>query len=199
MTESPETRFVAVGDADVAYQVLGDGPPDLLFCDGMGSHIDFAWESPAYAEFYNRLASFSRLIMLDPRGTGSSEGISRTAIPTWEESTEDIVAVLGAAGSKRAAILAAMDSGPVAILLAAMHPEMVSALILFNTAARYLQADDYPIGVSPDEVDALVEWLTAVWGTDELTRLANPSMADDAEWVHFTSKAIRSSATPRTA
>ena len=199
MTESPETRFVAVGDADVAYQVLGDGPPDLLFCDGMGSHIDFAWESPAYAEFYNRLASFSRLIMLDPRGTGSSEGISRTAIPTWEESTEDIVAVLGAAGSKRAAILAAVDSGPVAILLAAMHPEMVSALILFNTAARYLQADDYPIGVSPDEVDALVEWLTAVWGTDELTRLANPSMADDAEWVHFTSKAIRSSATPRTA
>jgi len=199
MTESPETRFVAVGDADIAYQVLGEGPPDLLYCYGMGSHMELAWESPAYAEFYTRLASFSRLIMLDRRGTGSSEGISRTAIPTWEESTEDIVAVLSAAGSKRAAIFAAMDSGPVAILLAAMHPEMVSALILFNSSARYLEADDYPIGHSPDAVDTFVEAITAGWGTDEFTRLANPSMADDAEWVHLTSKAIRSSATPRTA
>jgi class 3 adenylate cyclase len=197
--EGPETRFVAVGDADVAYQVSGEGPPDLLYCYGMGSHMELAWESPAYAEFYTRLASFSRLIMLDRRGTGSSEGISRTAIPTWEESTEDIVAVLGAAGSKRAAIFAAMDSGPIAILLAAMRPELVSALILFNTAARYLEADDYPIGVSPDTTDTLVEMIAEGWGTPELTRLANPSMAGDAEWVHLTSKAIRSSATPRTA
>jgi len=199
MTESPETRFVAVGDADVAYQVLGQGPLDLLYLYGMGSHIDFAWESPAYAQFYNRLASFSRLMMLDRRGTGSSDGVSRRAIPTWEEWTEDIVAVLHAAGSKRAAILAATDSGPIAILLAAIHPELVSALILFNTTARYQEADDYPIGASTDAVDALVETITAGWGTPELTRLANPSMADDEDWVRITSKCIRASATPRTA
>ena len=108
--EGPQTKYVTVGDADVAYLVLGEGPLDLLYSYGMGSHIEFAWESPAYAEFYSRLASFSRLIMLDRRGTGSSDDISRTAIPTWEEWTEDIVAVLGAAGSKRAAILAATDS-----------------------------------------------------------------------------------------
>jgi class 3 adenylate cyclase len=197
--EGPETRYVAVGNADVAYQVLGEGPLDLLYCYGMGSHIEIAWESPAYAEFYARLASFSRLIMLDRRGTGSSDGISRAAIPTWEEWTEDIMAVLGAVGSKRASLLAAMDSGPIAILLAAMHPEMVSALILFNTTARYLDADDYPIGVSPDAVDALVQLIAEGWGTPELTRLANPSMADDAEWVRLTSKAIRCSSTPRTA
>ncbi len=188
-----------MGDADVAYQVFGEGPPDLLYFYGMGSHIEFAWESPAYADFYARLASFSRLIMLDRRGTGSSDGVSRTAIPTWEEWTEDLVAVLGAAGSRQAAILAAMDSGPIAILLAAMHPELVSALILFNTTARYREADDYPIGASPEAIDAFVETIAAGWGTDELTRLANPSMADDTEWIRFTSKAIRSSTTPRTA
>lgn len=197
--KSPETRYVSVGDADVAYQVLGKGPPDLLYSYGMGSHIEFAWESPAYAEFYDRLASFSRLIMFDRRGTGSSDGVSRAAIPTWEEWAEDIVAVLGAAGSDRAAILAATDSGPIAILLAAMHPELVSALILFNTTCRYLYADNYPIGAAPEAVDALVGMLSAGWGTDELTRLANPSMSEDAEWIRFTSKAIRASATPRTA
>ena len=172
--EAPETRYVTVGDADVAYQVLGEGPLDLLYCYGMGSHIEFAWESPAYAEFYSRLASFSRLIMLDRRGTGSSDGISRTAIPTWEEWTEDIVAVLDAAGSKRAAILAATDSGPIAILLAAMHPELVSALILFNTTPRFLEADGYPIGASPDTVDALVEMISVGWGTDELDSVGKP-------------------------
>jgi class 3 adenylate cyclase len=197
--EEPKTRYVAVGDSDVAYQVLGQGPLDLLYCYGMGSHIELAWESPAYAEFYRRLMSFSRLVMLDRRGTGSSDGISRTAIPTWEEWTEDIVAVLGAAGSKRAAILAATDSGPIAILLAAMHPELVSALILFNTTARFLEADDYSIGATPEIVDALVEMIFAMWGTDDLTRLVNPSMSDDAEWIRFTSKCIRSSSTPRTA
>jgi class 3 adenylate cyclase len=80
-----------------------------------------------------------------------------------------------------------------------MRPELVSALVLFNTTARYLQADDYPIGAPPEAVDALVQIIATGWGTDELTRSANPSMADDAEWIRFTSRAIRSSATPRTA
>ena len=147
------------------YQVLGDGPRDLLYFYGMGSHIEFAWESRAYAEFYMRLASFSRLIMFDRRGTGSSDGISLTprAIPTWEEWTEDIVAVLGAAGITCAwAILAASDSGPIAILLAAMRPELVSALVLFNSTARYLEADDYPIGAPPEAVDATVQLIAGL-------------------------------------
>lgn len=195
----PETRYVSVGEAEVAYQVLGEGPLDLLYFYGMGSHIEFAWESPAFAEFFMRLASFSRLIIFDRRGTGSSDGISRSSIPTWEEWTDDIVSVLDAAGSRRAAILAATDSGPIAILLAAMHPELVSALMLFNTTARYLEADDYPIGAPSETIDATVELIATGWGTEELTRLANPSMSDDAEWIRFTSRVIRSSATPRNA
>ena len=197
--EAPETRYVAVGDADVAYQVVGDGPLDLLYCYGLGSHIEHCWEIPGQSEYLNGLATFSRLIFFDRRGTGASDGVPLNAMPTWEEWTEDIEAVLGAAGSKRTAILATLDAGPIAILFAASHPEVVSALILVNTTARYLEADDYPIGASSDFVDAVVETFAKGYGTPELTRLFDPGRADDAEWVRLVSKMVRSSATPRTA
>ena len=197
--DAPETQYVAVGDADVAYQVLGEGPLDLLYFYGLGSHIELFWESPPLAEFLVRLASFSRLIAFDRRGSGASDGVPRNAIPTWEQWTEDIVAVLGAAGSKRTAILAAVDAGPVAILYAAMHPETVSALVLLNMSARYMEADDYPLGASPDAVDTLMGMFGAGWGTPAFSLLANPSLADDPELTHFITRMFRSSATPRSA
>ena len=165
--EAPETRYVAVGEADVAYQVVGDGPLDLLYCYGLGSHIENTWEVPGNAEYLNGLAAFSRLIFFDRRGTGASDAVALNAMPTWEEWTEDIEAVLKAAGSKRTAILATLEAGPIAILFAASHPEVVSALILVNTTARYLEADDYPIGASPDFVDAFVETFAKGYGTPE--------------------------------
>jgi class 3 adenylate cyclase len=186
-----------VGDADVAYQVLGEGPLDLLFCYGLGSHIEFNWQIPTVAEFYDRLATFSRLIIFDRRGTGASDGVPRNAVPTLEEWTEDMAAVLDAAGSERAAILATIDTGPIAILYTAMHPERVSALVLLNTAARFIQAEDYPIGVAPEAVDALVEMIAAGWGTPEFLALANPSA--DWEFLDLTAQVLRASATPRTA
>jgi class 3 adenylate cyclase len=191
--------YVAVGEADVAYQVVGDGPVDLLYFYGLGSNIEVFWGVPEFAEFLKRLASFSRLIFFDRRGTGASDGVPRNAIPTWEEWTEDVMAVLDAAGSERAAILAATDAGPIAVLFAAMHPERVSALALLNTSARYQVADDYPGGASPDEVDALVQLLGAGWGTPELIRLTDPSMADDVEYLQSTARLARAAATPRTA
>jgi class 3 adenylate cyclase len=191
--------YVAVGEADVAYQVVGDGPVDLLYFYGLGSNIEVFWGVPEFAEFLKRLASFSRLIFFDRRGTGASDGVPRNAIPTWEEWTEDVIAVLDAAGSERAAILAATDAGPIAVLFAAMHPERVSALALLNTSARYQVADDYPGGASPDEVDALVQLLGAGWGTPELIRLTDPSMADDVEYLQSTARLARAAATPRTA
>jgi class 3 adenylate cyclase len=199
VTEVPETRYVVVGDADVAYQVVGDGPIDLLYCYGLGSHIEHCWEIPGQTEYLNGLAAFSRLIFFDRRGSGASDGVSLNAMPTWEEWTEDIEAVLRAVGSKQTAILATLDAGPIAILYAASRPEVVSALVLVNTTARYLEADGYPIGASPDFVDALVETFAKDYGTAELTRLFNPAMADDTEWVRLASKMTRSSATPRTA
>ena len=197
--ELPETRYVAVGDGDVAYQVIGEGPLDLLYCFGLGSHIEVAWEVPRNVEFLTGLAAFSRLISFDRRGTGASDGVSFKAMPTWEEWTEDIAAVLEAAGSKRTSILAGLEAGPIAILYAAMHPEAVEALILLNTSARYLRADDYSIGVSSVAVDALVELMSKAWGSLDLARLIVPSLADDAEHMRLVAKLERSSATPRAA
>jgi class 3 adenylate cyclase len=193
----PETRYVAVGDADVAYQVLGDGLVDLLFCYGLGSHIEYNLQVPTIERFFQRLASFCRLITFDRRGTGASDGVPRNSVPTLEEWTEDMAAVLNAAESRRTAILATIDTGPIAILFAAMHPERVSALVLLNTAARFMVADDYPIGRSPEEVEMLVEMVAAAWGTPEFVSLANPSA--DSEFLHLTAQLLRASATPRTA
>jgi hypothetical protein len=120
-------------------------------------------------------------------------------MPTWEEWTEDIVAVLGAAGSKRTAIMASLDAGPIAILFAAMHPEMVSALVLHNTSARYMEADDYPIGVSCEAIDSFIELTASAWATPDLYVLANPSLRDDPESPRAFSKVARASVTPRSA
>lgn len=197
--EAPRTRYVAVGDSDVAYQVVGDGPIDLLYCYGLGSHIELLWEIPEVPEFLANLAAFSRLILFDRRGSGASDGVSLKAMPTWEEWTEDILAVVDGAGSKRTAILAAGDAGPTAILFCAMHPEMVGALVLVNTTARYMVGDDYPIGASPEEVDAFVELVASEWGSPDLTRIISPSISGDLEAVRLRSMANRSSATPRSA
>ena len=188
-----------MGEADVAYQVVGDGPLDLLYFYGIGGHIEYFWDVPDSAEFLNRLASFSRLIFFDRRGTGASDGLSLSALPTWEEWTEDVRAVLDVAGSERAAIVASLDAGPIAILFAAMHPERVSALVLLNTAARMSVAADYPIGAAPEAIDALVGLLGSAWGNSDLARLVSPSIAADQEYVRTIAKIGRAAMTPRTA
>ena len=197
MGEVPETRYVAVGDADVAYQVIGDGSPDLLYCYGLGSHIEWWWEIPAIAEVFLRLSSFSRLIVFDRRGTGASDGIPRSAIPNWEQWAEDMGAVLDAAGSRKAAIVATLDAGPMAVLFAAVHPDRVSALVLLNTAARYQAADDYPIGATPEAIDTLVDLIASTWASPDFLRLVNPDGANDPEYLRLVGKMTRSSATPR--
>jgi class 3 adenylate cyclase/pimeloyl-ACP methyl ester carboxylesterase len=197
--EQPETRYVAVGDADVAYQVIGDGEIDLLYCYGLGSHLEMFWEVPETADYLERLASFSRLIFFDRRGTGASDGIARNAIPTWEEWTEDVTAVLDAVGSERAAILASLDAGPIAMMFAAMHPERVSSLILLNASARPSFSEDYPIGLSPEDVETFVSLVRETWGSLEMIRLTNPSLPGDSDLVRGLARVVRCSATPRTA
>ena len=147
----PPTRCVDVGGAEVAYQIVGHGPPDLIYVPGFG-HIDLVWEDPVYAAFLERLASFGRLILFDRRGTGASAPIPDTSMPTWEEWADDVRAVLDAAASERAVVLAETDGGPTGLLFTAMQPERVAALILANTSARRLRGDDYPIGVPPEAV-----------------------------------------------
>jgi class 3 adenylate cyclase len=190
---------VTVSGADVAYQVVGDGVNDLLHFYGLGAQIDLIWEAPVASGFVRRLASFSRLILFNRRGTGASDAVAGDAIPTWEDWADDVQAVLDAAGSERTAIYASLDGGPIALLYAAMHPERVSALVLHTTAARYMQADDYPIGATADEVAGFVDLMRAGWGTPELIGAMAPSMAHDTEYLRFGAKWLRASSTPRSA
>ena len=192
----PHTRYVDVGGTEVAYQIVGQGPPDVVHVAGF-SHVDLAWEDPVWAAFLERLASFSRLILFDRRGMGASGAIPDSAMPTWEEWADDVRAVLDAAGSERTVVLAENDGGSIGLLFTAMQPERVSALILANTTARRLRADDYPMGVAPKAVDDWVEGIRATWGTPDLVRMAWPSRASDQEFVQWLAKGIRAIATPK--
>jgi class 3 adenylate cyclase/alpha-beta hydrolase superfamily lysophospholipase len=196
--ERPQTRYVDVGGADVAYQVVGTGPPDVVYVPGFGD-VDLRWEESVYAAFLERLASFSRLILFDRRGTGASDAIPDNAMPTWEEWADDVRAVLDAARSERTVVFAETDGGPTGLLFTAMHPERVSGLILANTSARRLRAEDYPIGITPEEVDNVVETYRATWGTPDMVTMAWPSQADDPESGQWGAKVMRAAATPRSA
>ena len=150
---TPETRYVAVGEAEVAYQVIGEGPLDLVYHHGL-CQLDLQWDVAPEAAFNSRLAAFSRLILFDRRGSGASERAARADFPTWEVWSEDLVAVLDAVGSQRAAIFAEAEAGATAVLFAAAHPKRVNALVLGNTQARWAAADDYPIGMAPSDIES---------------------------------------------
>jgi class 3 adenylate cyclase/pimeloyl-ACP methyl ester carboxylesterase len=145
------------------------------------------------------LASISRYVVFDRRGTGVSDPIKGDTPLTWEDWNEDIGAVLDAVGSGLAAVMAIIDTGSLALLFAAMHPERVSQLVLINSTARYLRDDDYRFGASPGDVNALTTLIEQTWGTPEAARAAAPSMADDEEFVRRYAKMLRASASPRDA
>jgi class 3 adenylate cyclase/pimeloyl-ACP methyl ester carboxylesterase len=196
--EHPETRYASVGNTQIAYQVAEDGSPDLLYGWGLGSHIDLVWDLPGFPDFFERLASFSRPIIFDRRGTGASDGVPYDVTPTWEEWAEDLGAILEAVESAEAVLVGALDAGPFAILYAALHPERVRALVLSTTAARYLIADDYPIGVAAQDADALVALVAESWGTPKFAVLVDPILDGD-EVARLIARQNRASATPRAA
>jgi class 3 adenylate cyclase len=197
--DRPRTQYVGVGDGEVAYQTFGDGPLDLLYCYGLGNHVELVWDVLGLGPFFTRLASFARVIFFDRRGTGASDAVPAEGVPTWEQWTEDMSAVLRAAGSERAAIMATLETGPIALLYAAMHPEVVSALVLFNTTARYLVDDDYPIGASREDIEAVLGLIAESWGSLAFARLLNPSLVNDDDLLHRAALLMRASATPRSA
>jgi len=159
--------------------------------------VDIWWEYPPAARFYERLASFARVITFDRRGTGASDPVALDALPTWEDWTEDVHAVLDAASSDRAALWARLDGGPMAILFAATYPDRTSALALWNTTARWKTAADYPIGLSPEALDALLAAFETTWGSEDVVSLADPTMAKDERHRKWAAKLTRGSMTPR--
>jgi pimeloyl-ACP methyl ester carboxylesterase/class 3 adenylate cyclase len=145
----PETRYAKSGSYHIAYQVFGDGPFDLVIIPGFISHIEMFWELPIIAGRLRQLASFARVIIFDKRGTGMSDRVNDTQLPTPEERMDDVRTVMDSAASERAAILGSSEGGWMATLFAAAYPERVRALVLHATYPRAIQDDDFPEGWLP--------------------------------------------------
>jgi class 3 adenylate cyclase len=195
----PETAYARVGDDRVAYQVLGEGPPDLVLTMGAFSHVDLQWEDPGIALFLRRLASFSRLILFDRRGTGASDPLPEDLPPPWEAYADEVTAVMDAAGSRAAALMAtSAEAGPMAVFFAATRPERTSALVVANASARFVAADDYPFGMDRERAEALFARVEETWGTGDRVAEGIPSRAGDERFRRWMAKVQRSVASPRT-
>jgi class 3 adenylate cyclase/pimeloyl-ACP methyl ester carboxylesterase len=182
----PETRY-ATGDAGyIAYQVFGDGPITVLLVSNWLQNLDVMWDEPALARYLDRLASFSRVVCFDKRGSGVSDPVPLSSLPTVEQWMDDARTALAAAGVDRAAVIGDTEGGPMAIMLAASLPDRVAALVLINTFARWCRADDYPIGMPASTVERLVDRYEQHWGvTADILDLTAPSAAHDRrfrEW-----------------
>jgi pimeloyl-ACP methyl ester carboxylesterase len=193
----PETKYARLGRDRIAYQVLGEGPPDLVMTTGSFGHVDLAWEDPGIALFLRTLASFSRLIMFDRRSTGASDPLLLDSLPPWESYAQDLTAVLDEVGSQQAALLAQVDASPMAIFFAGTKPERTSALVLANATARYLAADDYPIGVPTEVAEAVLAQLDQLWGTEAMVTMQAPSRAGDPRFRRWLARFQRTIASPR--
>ena len=196
---SGETRYAKSGDHWIAYQVVGDGPIDLLFAPGYMSHLEQNRWWPAYADFMDRMASFSRLILFDRRGTGLSD--RDISLGSFEELLDDIRAVLDAVSSERAALFGGAEGGPMCALFAATYPERTSALILGASYPRRKWAPDYPWGLDQQTQERILASYEARWGTDDsfAVRSVAPSLADDERFRKWNAQACRFAGTPASA
>jgi pimeloyl-ACP methyl ester carboxylesterase/class 3 adenylate cyclase len=164
---NPETRYARSGDVNIAYQVIGDGPIDLVFVPGFVSNIELGWTVPDRGDFLRALASFARVIQFDKRGTGMSDRVGVQELPTLETRMDDVRAVMDAARSERAALFGVDTGGTMSVLFAATYPERTSALVLFGALARTLWAPDYPWGPTEQEYLRRIEELENSWGMRE--------------------------------
>lgn len=178
-TDVPETRYVKRGDVHIAYQVVGNGPIDLVYVPGFVSHVELQWQNPGAAHMLRRLASFSRLITFDKPGTGLSDRLATTT--SLEERMDDVRAIMDVVGSERAAFLGVSEGGPMSILFAATYPQRASALVLYGTYARRMWAPDHPSGRTEAELQAILERMERDWGRDFDLDLWAPSVASDTE------------------
>ncbi len=192
----PETRYARSGDVNIAYQVVGNGPFDLVYVMGWVSNLDYFWEEPAYARFLHRLASFSRLILFDKRGTGLSDRVPEAQLPTLEQRMDDVRAVMDAAGSERAALFGVSEGGPMAALFAATYPERTSALVMYGTYAKRIWDPAYPWAPTPQERQKFFGLIQQGWGgVVDIATLA-PSVVGDERFRLWWAAYLRRSASP---
>jgi class 3 adenylate cyclase/pimeloyl-ACP methyl ester carboxylesterase len=187
--EPPETRYARSGELHIAYQVIGDGPRDLVMVPGFVSNVETTWEVPAAAEFLRRLASFSRLILFDKRGTGLSDRVPVSALPDLEARMDDVRAVLDAAGSARASLFGISEGGPMSVLFAATYPQRVDRLVLYGSYARRSDAE-------LDNGAALARHIESEWGTGTVLGGRSASVVADPELYKLLARTERQCATP---
>jgi pimeloyl-ACP methyl ester carboxylesterase len=194
----PETRYALSGDVRVAYQVVGDGPRDLVLAPGFVSNLELAWEHQPYERFMRRLAAFARVIVFDKRGSGLSDPVGDAA--TLEDRMDDIRAVMDAAGAERADVFAWSEGAAMAALFGASRPDRVSALVLYGSFARGTPAEDYPWAMAPDAWELWLhddeeEW----WGQGFSLLMFAPSRFEDEALVRWWAHFERQSMSPRMA
>jgi class 3 adenylate cyclase len=196
MAEIPSTRYVKSDGVHIAYQVIGEGPFDLLFVPGFVSNIESMWQSPDQSAFFRRLASFSRLIVFDKRGTGMSDRGSQ--IFTLEQRMHDVQTILDEARSHRAALFGVSEGGPMSLLYAATYPERTAALVLYGTYAKRSWAPDYQFGWKDDQWDAALDDIEHNWGTPQskVITMRVPGVTDDLRAIERIASHYRAAASP---
>jgi class 3 adenylate cyclase len=201
VSRPPEILYTKTRDGThVAYRVIGNGPPDVVFLPDWTASVDVAWEEPRLSDALFRLASFCRLVLVDRRGIGASDAVAGGEPPTLDEAMDDVRTVIDALGLERVVLMGMEDGGAIDILFAATNPDRVAALILVNTYARLTRAPEYPIGLPPALLDAFVDGVEA-WGAGAgdfapgLDLLA-PSRADEPAFREWFARASRMSASP---
>lgn len=186
------TRYACNRDVNIAYQVHGDGPIDLLFVSAFISHVEHIWDDPGLARFLTRLTGFARLIVMDRRGSGLSDDGPLGV----EHEIADILTVLDAVGSRRTAVLSYTAGGPLAAMLAARHPERISALVLYACMLRATRDEDLPWLQAPDERDERFEQILQRWGEGTMIDVLAPSAAGDAALKAWFGRLTRLAASP---
>jgi pimeloyl-ACP methyl ester carboxylesterase len=195
----PTTSYAQSEDVNIAYQVFGSGPVELVVTPGFVSNIDLMWDDPLNARYWRCLASFARVITFDKRGTGLSDRV--TEIPSLEQRVDDLRAVMDAAGVYQAALMGVSEGGPLSVQFAATYPERTRALILYGADVRTLWASDFPWGAHEAAYDAEEAHILQTWGSDASDSIASfaPSKAHDASFIAWFTRYFRSSASPSAA
>lgn len=192
----PETKYAKSGGVNIAYQVVGNGPLDLVYVMGWVSNLDYFWEEPSYERFLNRLASFSRLILFDKRGTGLSDRVPEAELPTLEQRMDDVRAVMDAVGSPRAALMGISEGGPMCALFAATYPERTTALIMVGAYARRLWAPDYTFAPTEEVHEQFMQEIRDGWGGPVGLAGRAPSMIHDERFKDWWARYLRMSTSP---
>ena len=190
----PETRYARSGDVRIAYQVIGNGPIDLVFVPGFLSNLEVHWEDPGYSHLLQRLGAFTRLIQFDKRGTGLSDRVDNRDLPSLETRMDDVRAVMDAAGSGRAALLGASEGAPMSILFAATYPARTRALVLYGGYAHFHTAV-----MGPDALAIFLNGAERTWGTGASLANFAPGRVDDARFKAWWARFERLSVSPSAA